>query len=110
MFRPKDRQILYNQNFDISSNNVILFENYQYQGQKYNILNIQTQINDSYVYYIVLCIDDTIYNDYVLINSPISFNHISHFFIDDYFIVLRDNIISLYHSERFDSETKIIIP
>ena len=110
MFRPKDRQILYNQNFDISSNNVILFENYQYQGQKYNILNIQTQINDSYVYYIVLCIDDTIYNDYVLIKSPISFNHISHFFIDDYFIVLRDNIISLYHSERFDSETKIIIP
>ena len=112
VLNPENKQVLNQRKIDISTEEIskVTFENYQFQGKDYEFLNITTISNGEYRYYIIPYIDDVIYFEYlIIIKSKISFEYISHFYIDDYFIVLSQDSILLYHSENLDSEIKIIV-
>lgn len=80
----------------------IVFDSYYYGGKIYNFINISVLENDNYTYFIIPYIENQMHLKYQFsFTSSMSIDNISHFYINQYFIVFKGNSILLF-SEKSD--------
>lgn len=86
----------------------IVFDSYYYDGKVYNFINIKVLKDNYYTHYVIPYIENRMFPEYRFsFTSSLSTDKVSHFYINNYFVIFKEDSILIFSNEKVNSSIEI---